>query len=217
MNSAGSLLSVQELHARLRRVERQNRALAAFVALAGLGVGALLLMGAEPEAGQPKKIEAEAFVLRDANGRVRATLSSLDGGGAALVFFDSKKQSNLRLIVGVNADGIPSLQLNDARGTERAVFGLDDADAPGIDLSDRAGRRRVRLNVADRGGEQPASLSLWDEKGHARVSAIFSPSIMGFFLSGPGDETRSVMGMSADGTPVNFMTGPDGKTIWSAP
>jgi hypothetical protein len=189
--------------------------LRAWAGVVGLILIALLLR-ASPLVSQekPGKVEATAFVLRDDEGRIRATLSGLNGGGAAVSFYDTKK--HLRLLVGMNAGGQPNIQLNDAKEVGRAVLGLDENDSPGCDLSDRQGRRRVRLNVVDRGGEQPAALTFTDGRGSARVTLMHSEKLSGLTLTGPGEENLSSI-VTFEGTAISMIQGKDGKTLWSAP
>lgn len=201
---------------RLDYLERQNRLLRTWAGIVGLIVIAFLLR-ASPLVSQekPGKVEATAFVLRDDEGRIRATLSGLNGGGAAVSFYDTKK--HLRLLVGMNAGGQPSIQLNDAKEVGRAVLGLDEFDAPGCDLNDRQGRRRVRLNVADQQGEQPAALTFQDSRGRGRVMLMYNETLSGLSLLGPSEEVVYAAGASSDGTAISMIQGKGGKTLWSAP
>ena len=58
----------------------------------------------------PEVITANAFRLKDENGRTRALLTTLDNGKPSLLLFDDKGQS--RLEVGLQADGAPRFVLN---------------------------------------------------------------------------------------------------------
>lgn len=213
---ATSISSLSEMRSRLEIVEVRNRLLVFLCCLALIGSISFQVVWAQ-NAPKEEQIEARRFILKDDAGKVRAVLATTENGAAALVFFDSAGKQHSRLMVGINGDGQPSLQLNDARDTQRAVFGLDEADAPGIDFADRAGRRRVRLNVADRAGEQPAALTFTDGKGKARVTVISSQTMHGFSLLGPDESVRSSVVTLDDGTPLSSITGRDGKIIWSAP
>jgi hypothetical protein len=78
------------LEGRLDRLERENRRLKR---LLGAGLGALVIVSltgpaaARALAPPAAQIEAQRFVVRDAAGRVRATLG-LDAGAARLVLMD---------------------------------------------------------------------------------------------------------------------------------
>ena len=211
-----SPMSQETVLRRIETLERENRILRVWAGIVALLFVAILLR-ASPlvSQGKPGKVEATAFVLRDDEGRIRATLSGLNGGGAAVSFYDTKK--HLRLLVGMNAGGQPSIQLNDANEVGRGVFGLDENDAPGCDLNDRQGRRRLRLNVADREGGQPSALTFYDAQGKARVALMNADKLSGLTLAGPDEELRSVVGAGSNGTALSMILTKDGKTVWSAP
>jgi hypothetical protein len=57
----------------VRKLEQQNRYLRILLCLVGLILGSVLLMG---EAGVPKVLTAEKFVLVDSEGEIRAELSA---------------------------------------------------------------------------------------------------------------------------------------------
>jgi hypothetical protein len=206
----------EEVFQRLNQLERQNRVLRVWAGVVGLILIAFLLRASPLESQEkPGKVEGTAFVLRDDEGRTRATLSGLNGGGAAVSFYDTKK--NLRLLVGLRSGGQPSIQLNDGNEVGRGVFGLDENDAPGCDLNDRQGRRRLRLNVADREGGQPSALTFYDTQGKARVALMNAEKLSGLTLAGPDEELRSVVGAGSNGMALSMILGKDGKTLWSAP
>ncbi len=89
---------------RLGRVERENRRLkqVGFVVL--VLVGAVLLMG---QARSNRTVEAEQFILKDANGRMRARLAMEKADRPTLVFTDAK---GLQLVSLEGGDS-PSLNL----------------------------------------------------------------------------------------------------------
>lgn len=68
-----------------------------------------------PASSPEKAVEAEKFVLRDANGRSRAVLT-------------------------VSADGSPVLALSDQDGTTRATLAVSADGQPGLALYDEDGR-----------------------------------------------------------------------------
>ena len=66
-------LNLEIMSGRLEKLERQNRRMKQAGAVVLLFAGALLLMGQAP----PRRmVEANEFVLKDGNGRVRAILSA---------------------------------------------------------------------------------------------------------------------------------------------
>jgi hypothetical protein len=80
-----------EIIARLEQVERENRRLKRIVAIVLLGVSAFVLMG---QAQKTRTVEAEQFIVRDQNGKMRAKLSvtnysgHLNTGESALEFYN---------------------------------------------------------------------------------------------------------------------------------
>ena len=112
---------LQAVVERLEKVETQNRRLKLMGALVLALAGAALLMGqAQPN----RRVEAEMFVLKDANGKVRAEL-------------------------GMAAHG-PVLALYDEDGTRRAALGMAEKGL-GLFLFDAIQKRRVTLGVTEKG------------------------------------------------------------------
>jgi len=120
-----------DLAQRVEKLEKANRRLKLGGVLALTLVGCLLLLGV---ASPKRTVEAEAFILRDANGGMRALLGmGVEGpmlhlydanalsrallqvtvSGSAVGFFDAN--GKLRVVVGVT-EGTPELELLDANG-----------------------------------------------------------------------------------------------------
>ena len=112
---------LQAVAERLGKVEKQNRR------LKSVGIAVLLLVSAVLVIGQavPKEpilLEAEAFILRDKNGNVRAGLMLNEDGSPSLTFLD--KNENLRAWLVLDEDGMPSFMLFDENENKRAVLGF---------------------------------------------------------------------------------------------
>jgi hypothetical protein len=90
--------------ARLTRVERENRRLRQIALSLFLVVGIVLLMG---QTRPNRTIEAEQFILKDSNGRMRARLGMQTPDMPTLVFTDPKGLQLVSLGAGEN----PSLNL----------------------------------------------------------------------------------------------------------
>jgi hypothetical protein len=109
---------LETLQMRVERLERQN------CWMKRAGCGALLLLALVVTTGQsrqPRTVEAEQFILRDTQGRVRLTIGTPRVSGVA-VFTDSDE---------------PSLWFTDTKGTDRAILmgdGLRFADEKGHPL-----------------------------------------------------------------------------------
>lgn len=109
------------VHERLEKLEKQNRRLKRAGLVVMVLAGATLLIGqAKPQ----WKVEAERFVLMDANGKVRAEL-------------------------GMAVHG-PHLAFYDEAGTRRAVLGIVQK-GPGLFFLDTTQKRRVAMGLAEKG------------------------------------------------------------------
>ena len=139
---------------------------AAAVILGGLAAMVWIGQGLTGEVG--KSIEAEQFVLRDADGKMRGELSTRVDRSPKLWLYD---QAGVRRIeVSLLSDGDPGLRLLDRNEQIRATLGVVEGE-PSLTLRDREGRDRVTLILLANG--EP-SLFLRDKEGQAVWS---SPSI----------------------------------------
>ncbi len=138
---------ISEMHARLVRLEKQNRRTKQIGAVALILVTSLLIMGQ----GSPKKsIEANEFILKDGSNNVRARLSVQEPLDAPeMVFFDEKGRPSLELHGGYVSQGQESAKgggvaLFDSKNNERASFLVDDNGAY-LRLSDVTGSATTLL------------------------------------------------------------------------
>ena len=118
---------------RIEKVERENRSLKIGGSIALLGVAGALFLGlAAPPS---KTLEAELFIVRDAQGKARMILAVGDEG-PALTLLD--KDGKLRVNLGVDKEG-PSLDLLDAAESPRAQLMITDDKGPRLNLVDNKG------------------------------------------------------------------------------
>ena len=153
---------------RLTRVEAQNRRLRRAGIVAGIAVGLALLVGqARPRSrtGADKAVEAQAFVLRDGQGRERAWLGVWEDS-PRLMMYD--KQRNLRLGLRVGEDGAPAVILSGPGMKTRAWLRLHADGAVSLALRDRQGQTRAALGVEKNG---VAKLKLFDANGREQFAA----------------------------------------------
>ncbi len=145
------LRRVEGLENEVRRWRRAATALTlGAVALATLG-------GAIPRG---RIVEAQKFVLRDAEGRVRAELGPADSNRSIALRFKDEIGSP-RLILGVENES-SLLALSDRTGRPRVgVVTLADG-APGLTFYDATGRARAELGL---GREGDPSAALLDARG----------------------------------------------------
>ena len=128
---------------RLERLERQQRRWRALAIVAALGVTTLGLMG-QRYAG--RTVEAERFVLRDAEGRARAELLMVDNKEQSVALRFKDADGNPRLTVGTE-NGAALLVLNEQGGKLRAGLVTLPHGAPGLNLYDSSGKPRAELSL----------------------------------------------------------------------
>ena len=207
--------TMETLARRLDRVERENRRLkqAGVVVLAV--IGAVVLMG-QATGNVAKVVEAEKFVLRDADGKGRARLESLPSGLVRLALLD--KDENIQSVLGVGV-GRPSLVL--AGRNNKTILTTSF-----LSVSGKGRKSRLTLAVLP-SGEQ--SLVLTDNTGRTRAElAIEVDGSSTFGLFDRTGTARAVLGsISLENAETGVIEkrpesslvlfGNDGKGIWSAP
>lgn len=128
-------LATQTIVQRLEKIEKQNRTMKCAGLAVLIGVGSIVLMGqASP---QSRTIDAEAFVLRDAGGKMRASLR-MDTilNAPQLKLYDPTGKSRVEITADAKQ---PSIWLFDAEGRKRAAFATDE-DSAGLQLFDPTGK-----------------------------------------------------------------------------
>lgn len=173
---------VERLDQSCRRWRRLVVALLMALALAGLA-------GAR-RGNQQRVIEAERFVLRGRDGKVRATLRELADGRAVLAFSD--RQGTGRLLVGTNDHDEPSISLLGNDGQDRLVLVIDPEDTANVALRDAGARPRIILGV------RPAGEAVQTFFGH----------------DGRG---QLELAISRDGTPRLRIQNQGGRVLFKAP
>jgi len=209
-------LTMETLARRLDQVERENRRLnrAGVVALAV--IAAVVLMG-QATGNVAKVVEAEKFVLRDADGKGRARLESLPSGLVRLALLD--KDENIQSVLGVGIVGTPSLVLagrnsktilttrflsvSGKGGKSRLTLAVLPSGAQSLVLTDNTARTRAELAIEVDGSP---TFGLFDRTGTARA-ILGSTSLE--------NEETGVIEKRPESSLVLF--GNDGKGIWSAP
>ncbi len=205
--------TIETLARRVDRVERENRRLkrAGVVALAV--IAAVVLMGQATTNKVAKVVEAEKFVLRDADGKGRARLESLPSGLVRLALLD--KYENVQSVLGVGV-GRPSLVLAGRNnktilttsflsisGKSRLTLAVLPSGAQSLVLTDNTARTRAELAIEVDGSP---TFGLFDRTGTARA-ILGSTSLE--------NEETGVIEKRPESSLVLF--GNDGKGIWSAP
>jgi len=125
-------------------LQRTNRRLGSVTGALLLVSGALALMG-QTGTRQAQSLEAEQFVLRGSDGKVRGAMGITPDGTVGLNLADVKGQT--RITLDVAADGSPGLDFYDPQGKLRATFALGPTGTPGLGLYDANGKLRTSLDV----------------------------------------------------------------------
>jgi hypothetical protein len=197
---------------RIERLEEQNRrlkrgALACLVAIASFG-----LMGQTqrkstrapapapaPAPAIPKKIEAESFILKDANGRVRAELS-MGGTGPSFKFRDESGSALVTLSLNDAAPAGPFLLLSDSQ--HHAALSMSVLGGAGSQLSLTGERADVQAHI----GVTPdgTTLALSDQDG-------FTTNIGNGVQPSKGGQIKKTSAASIT------LFSKNRKVLWSAP
>jgi hypothetical protein len=207
---------MQHLMERLERVERQNRWLVCGGLVLVLLCGSVLLMAQKPLA---QDVEAQKFVLKDAEGKERAELHMTDSGPELALLSSSPSGAEAHLNLN---NGAPGLVLRGVNG--KAALLRVDEDGPslaliskkqdgvwfaGLDIAEDEG---PRLKLARENGGLSAAvhpegpnLSLLDSEG-------FTASIGSKWLINPstGEKRQS------SAASIHLLDKKD-HVIWSAP
>jgi hypothetical protein len=152
----GRLLHLEE---RLQELQHSNRRLRMTILALALVGGALITM-AQASPNNSEIVEARQFVLRDANGNVRAVLGSAPDGAVGLNLDDSSGRT--RLTLDVDYAGSPGLDLFDQNGKRRAILALGQRGDPGAGLYDTGGKLRTSLDIP---GANTPGLAFYHEGG----------------------------------------------------
>jgi hypothetical protein len=201
----------QPLEIRIERLEAQNRGfkLGALTLLVGLVSVSLLAQTKQTKKAAPKpapaasltpdQIEAHSFLLKDANGKVRAELSMTGTG--------------------------PGLKLRDESGVALVTISLNDDNPQGplMLMSDPQHHAGVSISVLNGMGSQ---LSLVGERPDIQARMAVAPDGTSFEMSDSNGFTTSIgnglqasKGKQAKQTTAASITlyGKDRKLLWSTP
>ena len=143
--SSGELIErVKFLERRQAELQRTNRKLGSLTGALLLVSSALLVM-AQTGTRQPQSLEAEQFILRGSDGKVRGTMGITPDGAVGFSLADVRGKT--RITLDVEAHGSPGLDFYDSQGKLRATFALGPTGTPGLGLYDASGKLRTSLDV----------------------------------------------------------------------
>jgi hypothetical protein len=156
-----------QLSLRIARLERQNRRLK----LGALSIAAItafgLTLGAAPNK-EPRIIEAEGFIMRDANGIPRVEI-----GKDGFYVNDDDGKHRIAFYAHAGKDGETGIRLlaEDDNKKQITLFVKKNSDAPtGIHINDSNGKTRAVMAVGGFAPKEKPSLFLQDENGNVFFS-----------------------------------------------
>jgi hypothetical protein len=214
---------MQTMLERLAALEKQNRRLRRAGALILAGVGVVVLTGQVLP--KNRTVEAERFVLTDANGKSRAELS-LDHNSAQLALYDQEGRQGVSLTTDALGN-TSTLNLYNRYGLRVAVSAFLDSGAVSLAEKKEPSDWQYHFELADHGApDHHSTLSLWNAKGKAQsllAADATGPSLELKTSEGPAtvigstalatnpDETRRTSAASV------VMLDKEGKVLWHAP
>jgi hypothetical protein len=173
---------------RVEELERDNRRLRRLGTYMLVGIGTLLglttsIIVVAARHGMPGFVpqvtESRRFLLRDADGQVRATLGMNKKGAAQFSLEDAAGHDRVRL--SVLDDGSSGVAFVDSAGASRIVMGLLPDQTSTIVLADHAGKTRTVLGLspngastivfADAGGITRAGMGV-DQRGFGTFTMV---------------------------------------------
>jgi len=154
------MVMLDGLKTRIDRLERQNRSVKRLTIVLFFVIIAIVVTGIAVPRHVAKNVDAERFVLRESNGKMRASLAFAKKGVPALKFYDVN--GNVAIVMGVVSDGGPMMAFN-KDGKPRAWL-KGGGQNPAFTLHDKMGDIRVILQLDPKSGEP--GLHLINEKGH---------------------------------------------------
>jgi hypothetical protein len=204
----GALLS------RMERLEKQNRrlkqgALAFLLAIASV---ALMAQTKQPQSAAQKRrpptpapaptgptaVEAQAFILKDSNGHVRAELG-LTGSTPSLKFKDENGSALVTLALNSDAPGGPMLLLSDPQHHASVALSVLEHAGPQLALTGERADIQLHMGVAPDG----TTLELSDKDG-------FTTSI------GSGVVAKNGQAKQTSAASI-VLYGKQRKVLWSVP
>jgi len=174
--------NVQGLANRVEKLERQNRRMKQAGTIILILAAAVVLMGQAPGT---RTVEANEFVLRDADGRIRGWLGVRDDnpglslygangkpqvwlsaqpGGPLFSLYDIQERQRIMITA---PEETPVIGFYDKNGKGRGALGMS-GDTPSLLLVHSEGKMRVLLDAAR---ENPG-LALYDDDGKERLALL---------------------------------------------
>lgn len=142
---------------RIRKLEAQNQRLKKLSTAILLLLSAVLLMG--QAAPSPRVLEAQKFVLKDSDGKIRGWMGTI-GNGSELTLGNANAQPMIRLIVSTDSSDLHFF------GTRKSGMNLGlDSGNPDISMIGADGSGGARITFKEPG----PSFTLEDAKGFSTI------------------------------------------------
>jgi hypothetical protein len=152
-----------KLSRRMDQLERQNRFFKRASVLMLIVATSLLFMGQTKKQKVSNIVEAEKFILRDPQGKIRGGLAIDSQGIARLALADEEGKTHVTL--SVNENGRSGLYVTDSKGLIRAGLASLPDGTPDLGLADAQGVVRVGIGF-DKARRSPA-LVFYDSNKNA--------------------------------------------------
>lgn len=193
---------LQAIIHRVETLETENRRLRRFGLLAVGLLGSLFLMGQGEWT--PKVVFANSFILRDADGKIRAMLAFC-GPWPCLKFLDVNGRTEAQLDLGTSG---PRLSFSDPDGRLRTYLTVD-SDGAQLFLGASGNSQRVELRATD---IDAPNVGVFNGKEVVKLGASEQRGYLNF--SGSGGKGQ--VDLEATGSTGRLMlSGGDGKTFAS--
>jgi hypothetical protein len=188
----------------VENLERENRRLRRFVKISTVGAVLVLLAGAH-HAEDARVVEAERFLLHDAEGKIRASLQIMPGGGPALSLYDG--QSLRRAFIGLEPDGSPGIGLT-SDGSTGIGLKIKPDGARLLGIIGPNGKDRATLGLSPEGN---AVLRLAGDDGRGGLGLIAKGDGLGGVTIADRDQNdRLMLWCAKDGLPNIVLKDPNG-------
>jgi hypothetical protein len=212
---------MQQVMDRLARVERQNRWLVRGGLALVFACGSVLLMAQNPIA---RTIEAQAFVLKDATGKVRAELHMTDTGPELALYSDSQSTAEVHLgaiknvgwglgVLGDQAEGIAILRVDRngpglglTKGQDSAVVNVGKGGSSLVLGGLGEGEAHVNLNL-DKDGPSLRLRSAGKDNTHALLSVLKDGPGLWMHDDASGENSSALLSLGKDGSSLSLSGG----------
>ena len=200
------------LEERVSLMEKQNRRLKVGLGVLALVVAAGVVMGATRQTPLGETVEAQAFMVKDKQGKIRAALATFEGQ-ATLQLYDADGKRH-RMELTVLPTGQTSILLSGTNGIQRVSVGVTTQGDASLQLNDVNGKKRASLDVL-KSGEPVFNLYDAREKLRANLYVDKDHTVLLNFLD-TAKTKRIAVGALPTGAGIFAVYNAAGKPAWVA-